>query len=153
MEQAINMFRFKTRTNDDKVKRFCEGRQPKSDFEFLQELDLPNDPDAARVGLAARRAVAAVGEVDPLYIFPGDREYEELALLPVWDSMDYLALLLELEDQLGTKIPDREAESIRVSDFTVFRFAHDTLAAVQRMRESAQPSQKSSTRFWWQFWR
>jgi acyl carrier protein len=86
------------------------------------------------VALAVRRAVASVGLADPLYIRADDRERDELSVLPLWDSMDGVTLLMELEDELGLSILDKEAERIKVSDFSVRPCVGDTLPIVRRLR-------------------
>ncbi len=126
------------KTAHQKVDTFCNGRTRQPDELFIQDCDLPEDEDAERVALAVRRAVARVGLVDPLYIRADDREMVELSALPLWDSMDWISLLLYLQDELGITIPDREAECIRVSKFSVRGCVHDTLAVVQRLRSLNQ---------------
>ena len=117
-----------------KVARFKKGRARQSDDDFLRDLGVGDDAEAREVALAVRRAVASVGVVDPLYIRADDRERDELSALPLWDSMDWVELLMELEDELGLSIPDNEAEQIKVSDFSVRSCVRDTLGVVRRLR-------------------
>src|SRR3712207_8437464 len=70
--------------------------------------------DAARVALAVRHAVANVGLVDPLFIRADDRAEGELAVLPLWDSMDWVEFVMELEAQLGTRL-DRKSTRLNSS--------------------------------------
>ena len=51
-----------------------------------------------------RRAVAHIGLIDPQLIHALDRYPEELDVLPLWDSMDWLPLILEMEYQSGWEI-------------------------------------------------
>jgi acyl carrier protein len=66
---------------------------------------LPDGPEAARIAIGVRRAVASVGLVDPLFIRASDRFPEELGALPLWDSMDWMSLVLALEEELGQAPP------------------------------------------------
>ena len=117
-----------------KVARFKEGRTRQSDEEFLHDLGIGDDAEEREVALAVRRAVASVGLIDPLYIRADDRARDELSVLPLWDSMEWLALLMELEDELRLSIPDKEAERIKVDSFSVRSCVRDTLAVVRRLR-------------------
>ncbi|HEU5117507.1 MAG TPA: hypothetical protein VFT74_12755, partial [Isosphaeraceae bacterium] len=92
-------------TAHDKVDAFRDGRNRQSDDEFLAECHLTGDPEARRIGLAVRRAVAGVGLIDPLFIRASDRFPEDLGVLPLWDSMDWMSLILELERELETPPP------------------------------------------------
>ncbi len=122
------------KTAHQKVSDFCEGRTRQSDDEFFIDCNLPEDKDAVRVALAVRRSVARVGLIDPLYIRADDRYPEELSALPLWDSMDWLELLLCLDDELKTTIPDKDAQQIKTAGFSVRRFTHDVLEVVKRLR-------------------
>jgi acyl carrier protein len=117
-----------------KVADFTKVRERQSDQEFLRDLNIGNDPPAREVALAVRRAVAIVGQVDPLYIRADDRELHELSVLPLWDSMDWMQLLVALEEELSMKIPDKEAEKVRVRDFSVRSCISDLLPIVRRLR-------------------
>jgi hypothetical protein len=88
------------------VAAFCKDRSRQSDDQFLEACELPPDPEAARVALAVRRAVANIGKVDPEFICADDEYPDQLGLLPVWDSMDWTAFTIELENQLGTRLCD-----------------------------------------------
>ena len=117
-----------------KVAAFKKGRERQSDGDFLRDLGITDDGEEREVALAVRRAVANVGLVDPLYIRADDREQDELSVLPVWDNMDWVALVMELEDELGLAIPDRAREGIKVSNFSVRSCIKDTLAVVRQLR-------------------
>ncbi len=117
-----------------KVADFRRGRERQSDDAYLADLGIADQPLEREVALAVRRAVANVGLVDPLYIRADDRARDELSVLPLWDSMEWVALLLELEDELSLAIPDREAEQIKVSNFSVRSCVRDTIGVVRRLR-------------------
>lgn len=117
-----------------KVAEFKQGRNRQADADFLRDLGIGDNPEEREVALAVRRSVANVGLIDPLYIRADDRARDELSVLPLWDSMDWVALLMELEDELGLSIPDKEAQQIKVSDFSVRSCVKDTLAVVRRLR-------------------
>jgi acyl carrier protein len=98
------------RTSAEKVEAFCEGRAAQPDEEFVAACGLPPGPEATRAALAVRRAVANLGAVDPGFIRAEDVYPDQLGVLPFWDSIDWLAFVLELEEQLGTKISTKEME-------------------------------------------
>jgi acyl carrier protein len=118
----------------DKVADFKKGRERQSDEDFLRDLGMLDSAEEREVALAVRRAVANVGLIDPLYIRADDREREELSVLPLWDSMDWVALLMELEDELSLAIPDKAAEKIKVSNFSVRSCVRDTIMVVRELR-------------------
>jgi hypothetical protein len=89
------------KTAGQKVADFRHGRSRQPDEAFLAECGLPDTPGARRVALAVRRAVANVGLVDSQFIRVDDDWPGSLELLPLWDSMDWLAFFLELEEELG----------------------------------------------------
>src|SRR5947209_2219558 len=91
-------------SDDRKVAAFCEGRSGQPDDEFIAGCGLPPEPEAARVALAVRRAVAVIGSVDPRFIRADDVYPDQLGVLPLWDSMDWMAFTWELEKQLGTRL-------------------------------------------------
>src|SRR5206468_3996789 len=95
-------------TSARKVALFCEGRSPEPDERFVAECGPPTDAEAARVAVAVRRAVANIGSVDPAFIRAADLYPDQLGVLPLWDSMDWLAFFMELEKELGTRISEQE---------------------------------------------
>jgi hypothetical protein len=97
------------RTTNQKIARFCEGRSKQPDDQFIAECGLPPDPEAARIAVAVRRAVADIGSIDPEFICADDAYPDQLAVLPLWDSMDWMAFLWALEEQLGTRLSEQEA--------------------------------------------
>jgi hypothetical protein len=90
-------------TDAEKVATFCAGRSELSDEEFVAACDLPSDAETVRIALAVRRAVAAIGSVDPRFIQPDDAYPKPLIMLPFWDSIDWLAFVMELEKELETR--------------------------------------------------
>ncbi len=88
-----------------KVEKFRRGRDRVQDDDFIVQCGLPDNPTARRAALAVRRAAASVGLVDSQYIRADDGYPGTLEVLPLWDSMDWLEFLLELEDELGQKVP------------------------------------------------
>ncbi|MEX2214593.1 MAG: hypothetical protein WD768_10720 [Phycisphaeraceae bacterium] len=121
----------------DKVDDFCRTRVPQADADFLRELDAQANAERSHIGLAVRRAVAKAGQVDPRYIRADDRESVELAILPLWDSMDWVRLVMNIEDELGISIPTHEAMTIRVRDFSVRSCVEDVSAIVRRLRDKS----------------
>ena len=93
-----------------KVDDFREGRTRQSDNDFLADCGLTPGTEAAKVALAVRRAVAGVGLIDPLFIRSEDSYPGTLEVLPLWDSMDWLAFVLEVERELGQSFPYGSSE-------------------------------------------
>lgn len=88
-----------------KVDDFREGRTRQSDSDFLADCGLTLGTEAAEVALVVRRAVAGVGLINPLFIRADDSYPGTLEVLPLWDSMDWLAFVLEVERELGQSLP------------------------------------------------
>lgn len=88
-----------------KVNDFRQGRTRQPDREFLADCGVEPGTEAARIALAVRRAVAGIGLVDPLFVRVADSYPGTLELLPLWDSMDWLALQLEIRRELGQPVP------------------------------------------------
>ena len=93
---------------EKQVAEFCADRSPQSDERFLDLLDLPTDESTTRAALAVRRAVASVGSVDPQFIHADDAYPDQLAKLPVRDSLDLVGYVITLEDELGVQFSDDE---------------------------------------------
>ena len=88
-----------------KVDDFRTGRTRQPDDEFLADCGVQPGTETARIALAVRRAVAWVGLVDPLYVRATDSYPGTLELLPLWDSMDWFSLQMEIERELGQTVP------------------------------------------------
>ena len=93
---------------EEQIAKFCAGRSTQSDEQFLLASGLPPDAETARVAIAVRRAVANIGAVDPQFVRPDDAYPDQLAVLPLWDSMDWFAFRMELEEQLGDRFSHEE---------------------------------------------
>jgi hypothetical protein len=122
------------RLPSQKVAAFCKGRSRQSDEQFVVDCALLPDPAVTRVAIAVRRAVAAVGTVDPQFIRADDVYPGTLDVLPLWDSMSWLEFILALEEELGTRIdgrgtiqfPDPERVSVREMVAAVYQFLSTT---------------------------
>ncbi|MBI5383884.1 MAG: hypothetical protein HZA90_04275 [Verrucomicrobia bacterium] len=122
------------KTAHHKVDDFRQGRIRQADEEFLQDCQICSGTEAARIGLAVRRAVGGVGLVDPLFVRADDSYPGTLERLPLWDSMDWVAFEMEVERELGEPLPSGEhvptpsAQRMTVRDL------------VERVRELMRPS-------------
>lgn len=106
------------RTAAEMADDFTESRNPISDVVFLASCDLPNSELARQTALAVRRSVAAYGLVDSDFIAASDRYPDELIDLSGWDSLDFMAWVFELENQLDESISPDAYAKLRVP-FTV----------------------------------
>ena len=86
--------------------RWCE-RTTVSDDDFLNGCAIPDEPLPVIVALAARRVIGDLGEVPPETIHPDDSFDRDLLQLPFWDSVDWMSLLLGIDEELDgqVKIP------------------------------------------------
>jgi acyl carrier protein len=96
------------RTARQKIALFCAGRSRQPDDQFAAECGLPTDAEAARIAVAVRRAVADIGSIDPEFIRADDAYPDQLGVLPLWDSMDWMAFIWALEEKLGTRLSVEE---------------------------------------------
>ena len=119
---------------EKKVAKFCAGRSAQTNDQFLIGCGLPPDSETARIAIAVRRAVANVGTVDPLYIRPDDVYPDQLAVLPLWCSMDWIVYIMELEDQLDASFSNEELERV----FKTTKTTKTTRVSVKEMVESVQ---------------
>jgi hypothetical protein len=87
-----------------RVEEFRRGRQRQTDEEFWSQCGLPDTPRARQIALAVRRAVANVGLVDSQFISLEDSYPGTLEVLPIWDSIDWLSFVFELEKELAEKV-------------------------------------------------
>lgn len=115
-----------------KVDEFRAGRTRQPDDEFLRECGLEPSTAAAEIALAVRRAVAAVGLVDPLFVRCDDSYPGTLDVLPLWDSMDWLSFAFELERELGRSVRWEPSEIVRHSRSVT---VSDLIAHVQGVLE------------------
>src|SRR5262249_49482791 len=81
------------RRDAQKVAAFCAGRPPEADEAFAADCGVAGDAEEERIAVAVRRAVAVIGSVDPHFIRAADVYPKDLAVLPFWDSIDWLAFV------------------------------------------------------------
>jgi len=125
------------KTAHHKVEEFRKGRSRQSDEQFVSECLLPSVPEARRIAIGVRRAVANIGLIDPLFIRASDRFPEELEILPLWDSMDWVALILELESELGQPIPQSWRCQLQFTVRQLVESVYQELAGHGRTGEAA----------------
>jgi hypothetical protein len=106
------------------------------DEDYLAEFGLPEGRLARRVALAVRTTVAAVGQVDPLFIRASDRYPDELGVLPNRDSLDFLDWMFRLEMELRLKVP-RTAYDVMSFPFSVKDMARAAYEHVSRQGVSS----------------
>src|SRR5690606_40144572 len=83
---------------DEMAADFARKHPAQSDAEFVAECGLAHNQAAA---LAVRRSVASYGLVAADHIRP-DHDYPGALLeLSGWDSLDFLAWIIELEREMG----------------------------------------------------
>ena len=120
-----------------KVDRFRGERVRQSDEQFLAECGIPPGADLARVAIAVRRCVADTGLVDSAFVQPGDRFPGSLDVLPLWDSMDFVDLVLRIERELDVTWDDREDSKVFATPFTVLELIHRVHAVAAPLRSPA----------------
>ena len=109
------MFRVVPRaSSEEQVARFCQVRIPQADDVYLKEWGLPADSETVRFALAVRRAVGNIGLVGPEWIRASDRYPGQLAVLPVWDSIDWVMFVMEFKEALEIQLTDSELEKVYV---------------------------------------
>jgi hypothetical protein len=91
-------------TPEHQVAEFCKDRRKEPDSDFISGCCPPEEADAGRVAIAVRRAIAKLGQVGPEFIRHDDSYPAQLGKLPMWDSIEWLAFFVELEDRLGVRI-------------------------------------------------
>lgn len=121
------MWPFKSST--EWVAEFKATRSPQDSEEFVRACSLPTSPASSALAIGVRAAIAELGEVDSTYIRADDGFDDDLIKLPFWGSLDGLAIILTLQDHLGIRISDEEAQRIRnpesSSGMTVADFVTD----------------------------
>ena len=89
---------------------------------------------AEGIAIGVRRVIARLGSVEPVYIHHDARFIGEIDRLDFWDSLDSLAIVMELQDELGCAIDDNAASKIRnpesAKNLTVAEFVGDVINAV-----------------------
>jgi len=91
-----------------KARRVVRGRSPLSAAEFAALF--ATEAQAALAPLIRDRLRAYI-PVDPALVRPDDRLCEELQLAAM-DGLDANAFVAEVEKAVGTKIPNKDAESM-----------------------------------------
>lgn len=89
------------------IDRF-NSRTPTEDAEFLSELEITPGTEEARLALGARRTFAKVGKIDVESLRATDRFYPDMAELPLYDSLDILTIILEMERELRVKLSSED---------------------------------------------
>jgi acyl carrier protein len=80
------------------------GRPTMGDGEFLMQCEIPDEPLRKSVALAARRVIAALGTVPPETIRPDDTFAKDLVQLPFWDSLEWMCLIMGIEEEFEGKV-------------------------------------------------
>ena len=117
-----------------RVAEFTKGRTPESDDAFLAACGLPDNAETRRIAIGVRDVFGEEGSVDPKFIFATDRYPEDLEILPSWDSLDTVDLLMRIEEKLDIRIPDRDADQLFRLRFTVREFVATMVAYCERRR-------------------
>jgi hypothetical protein len=115
-----------------KVDHFKGDRVRWSDEQFLKECNNSPASDLARTAVAVRRCVADVGLIDSMFIRPNDCFPGNLDVLPLWESMDFIDLVLRIQDELSVEWTDRQDTGVLATPFTV-------LELIQRIQAVAVP--------------
>jgi acyl carrier protein len=79
-------------------------RPTMGDGEFLMRCEIPDEPLPVKVALAARRVIAALGTVPPETIRPDDTFAKDLVQLPFWDSLEWVGLVMGVEEEFAEKV-------------------------------------------------
>ncbi|MBI5758483.1 MAG: hypothetical protein HZA46_08200 [Planctomycetales bacterium] len=118
---------------------FRVGRTRQPDDEFLSDCGVAPGTEATRIALAVRRAVAGIGLVDPLFVRAANSYPGTLELLPLWDSMDWLALGLEMERELGHPVRWESGEIMPPLGLLI---VSDLVARVRYFLEQVQSTER-----------
>jgi acyl carrier protein len=86
--------------------RWCE-RSAVSDDDFLNGCAIPGEPLPVMVALAARRVIGELGTVPPETIHPDDSFDRDLVQLPFWDSLDWMSLVLGIDEKFDGQVDVR----------------------------------------------
>ncbi|MFQ5730496.1 MAG: hypothetical protein ACE5KM_00940 [Planctomycetaceae bacterium] len=91
------------------VRRF-ESFPRTGDEEFLAALGIDRDSEDGEFALRLRDGLAMLGSVPGDSLRASHRFYPDLERLPYYDSPDYLALILLVEDRLEMPVPEGDHE-------------------------------------------
>ena len=83
--------------------------------EFLDAMGIDRSSEFAKIALAARATLAELGCVPPDSITAADRFYPDLEKLPFYDSIDFLGVVLAVEDMLDICVSGDESAAIAES--------------------------------------
>ncbi|HBJ33981.1 MAG TPA: hypothetical protein DDZ51_04290 [Planctomycetaceae bacterium] len=89
--------------------QFLDAHPEQSDSDFLLECGIIGE---CRKAIAIRNAIASLGGVEPGRIHASDTFNTDLINIEFWGSLDAIAVVYELEKNLGTTIPESQAERI-----------------------------------------
>lgn len=99
------------KSKQEKVHQFKRDRLPESDEDFVHGCAL--SVEDVYVAIGVRRVIARLGDVEPAYIHHNDCFDGDIDLLPFWDSLDSLGIVMEIEEEFGVKLNDDAAQRIR----------------------------------------
>ena len=113
-------------------KEFCDARTPQPDDEFVAGCGVFGAE--AKVAIGVRHVIAKLGDVEPHFIHYDDPFQGRIDLLRFWDSLDEVAIVLELENELGVRFSDDQAAKMRhpelTKDLTVRDYVNDVIKAL-----------------------
>jgi acyl carrier protein len=79
-------------------------RPTMGDGKFLKQCEIPDESLLVEVALAARKVIADLGTVPPETIRPDDTFAEDLIQLPFWDSLEWMGLVMGVEEEFDGKV-------------------------------------------------
>ena len=95
-----------------KRQQMLQARPKESDTDFLARCELPPHPLALTVACAVRCAIGKQAELTTDAIQAGDRIPQDLGDIFIQESPDVIEFLLELEGELGVRIPDSVVDAL-----------------------------------------
>lgn len=107
---AVGLWRLHRR-EDREIERF-EQRPSMDRDEFLDAVGIDRSSEFTEIAMAARAKLAELGCVPPESIRASDRFFPDLQKLPFYDSIDYLEVVLTLEQELGIRIAEDDQSAI-----------------------------------------
>jgi acyl carrier protein len=107
---AVGLWRLHRR-EDREINRF-EHRPSTERDEFLDAMGIDRSSEFAEIATAARAKLAELGCVRPESIRASDRFFPDLQKLPFYDSIDFLEVVLTLEQELGIRIAEDDQSAI-----------------------------------------
>ena len=107
---ALSLRRLR-RQEDREIEKFEQRPRVERD-EFLDTMGIDRSSKFAQIGTAARAKLAELGCVPPESIRASDRFFPDLQKLPFYDSIDFLEIVLTLEQELGIRIAKDDEAAI-----------------------------------------